>query len=167
MKNIANILTSGRIIVSIIILFFSPSSDIFWALYMFCGLSDMVDGTIARRTCSDSKFGAKLDSVADLIFVLVCMKQIIPLISLNKWIWTWVMVIALIKVMNLISGFIYHKRVTVLHTTLNKATGVMLFAFPLAIFIVDVNLTGVLAVSICIIASFAAVQEGYLIITKE
>ena len=34
---------------------------------IFCGLTDMIDGTVARKTGSDSKFGARLDTVADFV----------------------------------------------------------------------------------------------------
>ena len=35
---------------------------------LFCGISDMIDGTIARKTKSISGLGARLDSVADSVF---------------------------------------------------------------------------------------------------
>ena len=42
----------------------------FWTLYALCGISDMVDGWLARRLHAETKAGAILDSVADLSFVL-------------------------------------------------------------------------------------------------
>ena len=59
-------------ICGILLLFFSPFSIQFYIVYLSCGLSDMIDGTIARKTYSTSAFGAKLDTVADFVFVAAC-----------------------------------------------------------------------------------------------
>ena len=37
-------------------------------MYLFCGITDMVDGTIARKTKSVSEWGARLDTLADNVF---------------------------------------------------------------------------------------------------
>ena len=71
-KQIANIITSSRILCSIFMLFFPAFSVAFYILYLFCGITDMIDGTIARKTYSTSAFGAKLDTVADFVFVAAC-----------------------------------------------------------------------------------------------
>ena len=67
-KYIANIMTGSRIICSLPLLFISLSSVWFYILYLFCGITDMIDGTIARKTGSVSKLGAKLDTVADFVY---------------------------------------------------------------------------------------------------
>ena len=53
------------------LLFFPVFSILFYMLYLFCGLTDMVDGTVARKIGSASEFGVKLDSAADIVFVAV------------------------------------------------------------------------------------------------
>lgn len=55
-KYIANIVTSCRIIFSILMLFFSVFSPWFYVMYLLCGLTDMVDGSIARKTNTVSTF---------------------------------------------------------------------------------------------------------------
>jgi len=67
-KHIANILTSCRILGSILLLFFPAFSAAFTITYLFCGFSDMIDGTIARKTNSTGRFRSRLDTIADLIF---------------------------------------------------------------------------------------------------
>ena len=47
-KYIANIVTGFRILGSILLLFFPAFSAAFYMIYILCGLSDMIDGTIAR-----------------------------------------------------------------------------------------------------------------------
>ena len=77
-KHIANIITGSRIAFSLPLLFIPLSSAWFAILYLVCGLTDMVDGTIARKTGSVSKFGARLDTVADFVFMSVCCVKILP-----------------------------------------------------------------------------------------
>ena len=55
-KYIANIVTSCLIIFSILMLFFSVFSPWFYVMYLLCGLTDMVDGSIARKTNTVSTF---------------------------------------------------------------------------------------------------------------
>lgn len=68
-KSIANIITSLRIIFSIIMMFFPVFSPQFYIIYLFCRFSDMIDGMVARRTKSNSGFGAVLDTIADFTFI--------------------------------------------------------------------------------------------------
>ena len=89
MKQIANVLTGCRILGSILLLFFPTFSLGFYVTYLICGLSDMVDGTIARRTNSVSKFGSQLDTVADMVFVVASLIKILSAINLPLWIWIW------------------------------------------------------------------------------
>ena len=64
-KQSANIITSCRILGSILIIFLPVFSSQFYITYLLCGLSDMVDGTVARKTNGISNFGAKFDTVAE------------------------------------------------------------------------------------------------------
>ena len=56
MKYIANLITALRIIVAIAMLFTIPLSVPFFWLYAVGGLSDMIDGTVARRCGSAGDF---------------------------------------------------------------------------------------------------------------
>jgi CDP-diacylglycerol--glycerol-3-phosphate 3-phosphatidyltransferase len=69
----ANVITGLRILVSAALLFCPVFSPIFYVLYLIAGLSDMVDGIIARKTNSASEFESRFDSIADYIFVAVCL----------------------------------------------------------------------------------------------
>ena len=70
-KQIANIITISRILGSIYLLYSPVFSISFYIMYLFCGITDMIDGTIARKTKSVSELGARLDTVADSTFVAV------------------------------------------------------------------------------------------------
>lgn len=159
----ANIITGSRILFSIALLFFPTFSPAFYALYLAAGITDMIDGTVARKTGKVSKFGAKLDSIADIVFVLVCLIKLIPVISIPVWLYVWIGVIALIRIINIVSGFIMQKRFIMLHTIMNKVTGLLLFVLPLTVHFVDLKYT---AIPVCAVATIAAVQEGHFIRTK-
>lgn len=158
----ANIVTSCRILCSILMLFSPAFSVQFYILYLICGLTDMVDGTIARKTHTDSEFGAKLDSVADFIFIVISLVKLLPVIHIPRWLWIWILAIAMIKIVNIISGFVCKRRLMVEHTIMNKITGCLLFALPLTLVFIELKYS---AVIVCLIATFAAIQEGHLIRT--
>ena len=163
-KHIANILTGCRIFGSILLLFFPAFSMAFYIIYLFCGFSDMVDGTIARKTNSTSQFGRQLDTIADLIFVVASMIKLLPVIHLPGWLWFWSGVIAVIKISNIIWGFVSKKRFIALHTIMNKVTGLLLFLLPLTIPFVELNY---IAITVCSIATLSAIQEGVYIVTDS
>ena len=161
-KHIANILTGCRIFGSILLLFFPAFSVAFYIIYFFCGFSDMIDGTIARKTNSTGRFGSRLDSIADLIFVAVSLVKLLPAIHIPLWLWIWGGVIAIIKISNIIWGYVSKKQFVSLHTVMNKITGFLLFLFPLAAPLRELNY---ISIAVCSVATFSAIQEGFYIIT--
>lgn len=110
---------------------FSPA--VFWTLYLLCGLSDVLDGAVARLAGTASRLGERLDTIADIIFVAMWMVMFIPAINVGRWLWIWTGVIALIKVVNVISGLAMKKGFVAKHTPANKATGILLFLLPMVI----------------------------------
>ena len=163
MKNLPNIITALRAFGAICLLFFGVKSYAFWTIYFECGISDMLDGYLARKLHHESKTGAMLDSLADLAFVVCCCCKLIPALEFPLWVWIWCGVIAIIKLMNQVSALVLLKRCIFLHSTANKATGLLLFlGIPLALFMESI----VPVIIIAIIATFAAVQEGHFIRIK-
>ena len=163
-KHLANILTGCRILGSISLLFFPAFSVAFYITYHFCGFSDMIDGTIARKTNSTSKYGSQLDTVADLFFVVVSLFKLLPAIHIPQWLWIWGGVIAAIKISNIILGYVAEKQFVALHMVMNKITGLMLFLLPLTIPFVELNC---IAITVCTIATLSAIQEGFYVITDS
>ena len=160
----ANILTGIRILCSIALLFCPVFSPAFYSLYLVGGFSDMIDGTVARKTGTVSELGSKLDTAADFILVLVCLIRFIPAIRVPTWLIIWIVVIAAIKGINLISGYVMRKEIVLLHMAMNKVTGMLLFVLPLTLASIDLKYSGAL---VCAAATFAAVQEGHRIRTAE
>ena len=159
-KQIANIVSSCRILLSITLLFYPVFSVGFYCTYILCGFTDMVDGTIARKTNSVSEFGARLDTTSDFIFFAVTLIKLLPVIHIPKWIWLWIVIIAIIKIFNVILGFIYTKKLISLHTVMNKITGLLLFLLPLTLQFVEIRYS---LTAVCIVATFSAIQEWYCI----
>ena len=124
----------------------------------------MLDGAIARKTCTVSEFGSKLDTVADFVMVTLCMIKLLPVIHIPTWLLIWIIVIAVIKAVNLISGYVTRKKIVVLHTIMNKVTGILLFVLPLTLKIIDLKYSGAIASAV---ATFAAIQEGHMIRTEK
>ena len=120
----ANIITGFRVLISIVLLFCPVFSPVFYMLYLIAGVSDMIDGTIARQTNTVSGFGARFDTVADFVFVVVCLIKLLPVINMPIWLWVWIVMIALIKILNIISGYIVQRKLAVVHSVMNKVTGV-------------------------------------------
>lgn len=122
----------------------------------------MVDGFVARRTNSESRFGERIDSLADIVFVAVCLCKLLPVIDLPVWICVWAAVIALIKVVSVVIGFVLAHSFVALHTMMNKITGFTLFLIP---FLVGIKGINIVAASVCMLASLAAIQE-FLVVIK-
>ena len=156
----ANIITFIRILCSIAILFCPALSPVFYTLYIVAGVSDMADGWVARKTNTVSEFGSKLDTIADFVFVVVCLVKLLPIMDIPVWLYVWIGFIALIKVINIVSGFAVQKRFVAVHSVMNKLTGILLFIFPLTLSIVDMKYS---AIVVCAVATFAAIQEGRFI----
>jgi CDP-diacylglycerol--glycerol-3-phosphate 3-phosphatidyltransferase len=158
----ANIITGIRIVCSIALSFCPALSAAFYSLYIIAGVTDMIDGTIARKTGTVNEFGSKLDTIADFILVVVCLIKLLPILDMEIWMFIWIGIIAIIKVINIVSGIIVRGRLVAVHSVINKFTGVLLFILPLTVTIIDLQYS---AVFVCAVATFAAIQEGYYIRT--
>ncbi len=139
-------------------------SLLFDSIYLYCGISDMLDGNIARKSGNTTEIGSILDSIADITFVVVSIMKIVPFLNLPDKIMIWVMIITFIKISNAICVYIYHRKLVFPHTIANKITGFILFIAP---FLLLKNHDLLWEVMICSIATFAVIQEGHLIRTNN
>ena len=160
----ANAITIFRMAVSIVLLFCPVFSPAFYGFYIAAGVSDMLDGFVARRTNTVSRSGAKLDTIADHVFVIVCLIKLLAVIRIPIWLYVWTGIIALLKVVNIISGFAVQKTFMAVHSAMNKAIGFLLFLLPLTIPVIPLKYY---AIVVCAAATFAAIQESHLIRTGE
>ena len=159
-KYIANIITVSRIVLSLPLVFIPLSSVWFYILYLFCGFTDMIDGAIARKTGAVSKFGARLDTASDFVFMCVCSIKILPLLHIPVWLWVWIVLIALTKILNMALVFIAKKKLISIHSAFNKITGFALFLLPLSLTFVEPAYS---VATVCVLATIAVMQEVYFI----
>ena len=160
MKRIPNILSVSRIILCLPLLLVEEMTIPFWVLYVIDGTTDMLDGFLARRWGVESKFGARLDSLADFVFVLAVGYKLFPWLKLPATLWMMIGLIAMVKASNAISAYIVRHRVEFLHTKANKLTGFLLF---IGMMTIGQSYFIAVASMIACFALFAAIQEGHMI----
>ena len=161
-KHIPNTLSVFRFLGALCLLFCQPAGAAFWVIYGFCGVSDMVDGYLARRLNAESQAGAVLDSVADICFVACCVIRLLPVLLIPTWLWIWAGIIVAIKIINQISALIVCKRFCFPHTKANKLTGLLLFLS------VPMTFWSIIPLAfVAVVATFAAIQEGHFIRTRK
>ena len=183
MKHIPNFLSASRIALCLPLLLVEAMTVPFWVLYVIAGTTDMLDGFLARRWGVESKFGARLDSWADFVFVLAVGHKLFPWLKLPAALWMMIGLVALVKTVNAISSYVVRQKIECLeqreppnlfgwpsrdrqrhsqflHTKVNKLTGFLLF-----IGIMTIGQSYFIAVAwmIACFALFAAIQEGHLI----
>ena len=163
-RNAANAVSIIRILCSLALLFCVPLSLPFYVLYTAAGASDILDGLIARKTNTATKLGAKLDTFADIVFAAVVLIKLLPMLELPIWMIVWVGVIALIKLFNIVIGFVRDHTLTAVHSVINKVTGALIFILPLTLQIIDIQYT---APFVCAVATVAAVTESRTVIIQN
>lgn len=131
MNYLPNILSISRIIFVILLLFTYKNSWIFVVLYVLTGLTDIFDGVIARKTNSQSRFGARLDSFADvMMYGVLCVLFFYWAGDLLVPFALFIVLIASVRMISLlIAAYKYHAFVSV-HTWGNKLAGLLIFMAP-------------------------------------
>jgi CDP-diacylglycerol--glycerol-3-phosphate 3-phosphatidyltransferase len=164
MKNVPNYITILRIFAAVSLLFVKPFSALFFFFYLICGISDVLDGYIARKMNASSNLGQILDSISDLIFISIVLLISIPIIKLPSLIIYWIVVIVVVRFFSIIIGFLRFQQFAFLHTFANKATGIIIFFFPFIFFIFGIEITTTI---ICCMASISAIEELLINLTSK
>lgn len=156
--NIADTITTMRMVATLFLLFLSMKSVWFFIIYTFAGLTDVLDGWIARKSGKASEFGARLDSVSDLLFYSILLVRLLPVLyqTLPREIWFAVSGIVLVRLAAYITAAIKYHRFASLHTWLNKLTGVAVFLLPYVILKLPIV---VYSCSLCILAFVSSAEE--------
>ncbi|MCL1996490.1 MAG: CDP-alcohol phosphatidyltransferase family protein [Defluviitaleaceae bacterium] len=155
-KYLPNVLSVARILMCLPLLVLVPFSLEFLVIYTIAGITDMIDGPLARRTNTTTSLGANLDGIADLLFAVVVLFRIVPVLDISLMFLIMIAVVLGMKFSAIIIGYIRHKEIILLHTYANKFAAFALFLFPLMYIMVELNL--LLSVLI-IIASVAFMEE--------
>lgn len=141
MKHIANILTVSRIIFAVILLlFFKKISVLFLILYTIAEFTDIIDGTIARKTGSASPTGALLDSIADLLLAANLVKMVFSMKVINPFLTIWLLLALGVGTLSPIINFIRHKKIFFIHSIRCKVCGGIISVIPFAIYFGFINI---------------------------
>ena len=129
---IPNLLTLLRMLGAPVLLLTEPFSLQFYLIHAFCGLTDALDGAIARAMHVQSRLGAQLDSIADLMFYGVLIGKLLPILWARMPMSLWWIVGAALVIRLCAYGVaaVTQHSFSALHTPLNKFTGLMVFLVP-------------------------------------
>jgi len=157
-KYIPNLITCARLLGTLCLLLTETMSTVFFILYCFTGITDILDGWLARKLNLTSKFGAKLDSAADLTFYGVMLIKLFPTMwqALHKGIWYAVLSVIILRLISYSIVALKHHQFASLHTKMNKLSGFAVFAIP---FIMLSPKPNILCWCVCIITFIATVEE--------
>ena len=165
-KQCANILSTARIIAAILLFFLDEIKAPFIIIYVFCGLTDFVDGKLARKLNITSTLGAALDTIGDVLTYLAFVKILIIQNLVPGWAVGWYIVAML---GNIVAGLIAKKRFGefyLIHSLFGKVLGVSLFTLPIWLNLTEkvfpANYNILCLIVICIIATISAVESIYI-----
>jgi len=131
MKHIPNVLTSLRILCATLLLAVPVYSVRFYLLYLICGVTDFLDGRLARRFHVASKAGASLDNIADYTLLMSTVIKVLPTLLLDVWALVGGICMLTARMSSSVIAWIKYKRIVVLHTFANKLLGGAVYAIPL------------------------------------
>ena len=156
--NAADAMTLARMACSCLLVGFPAQSAGFFALYSLAGLTDALDGWLARRSGTASDFGARLDSIADLLFYSVALLRLLPFLfrALPAEIWYAVALVVLVRLAAYGTAAVRYRRFASLHTWLNKLTGAAVFLLP---YVVATSAGVGYAWAVCALAMTASLEE--------
>ena len=156
--NAADAVTMLRMVGTFGLALLNPGTLWFFAVYTITGFSDVLDGWLARKTGTESDFGAKLDSIADLLFCTVMLIRLFPVIweKLPVRIWYAVAGILLVRLAAYFIAAIKYHRFASLHTRLNKLTGGAIFLLP---YILAISTGAAYSWAVCALACAASLEE--------
>lgn len=165
-RNLANAVTLFRMFGSLALALVIPFGVPFYIIYTLCGLSDGLDGPIARRLGTADERGALLDSVADILFYAVMIYRLVPTLfgMLPAWVWIYAyLALGLRLTSYAVAGIRYHRFAT-LHTYGNKMTSVTFFLLPYLMLIGRLELfswltKAVACALVCTAAALASLEE--------
>ncbi len=135
MKILINCISLIRIPLAIAMLFNYSNNKMLFILLLIAGLSDILDGYLARKLHLTSKIGAKIDTIADFAtFIVITYILVLNLYTITKFIY-FVIFIMLLKAICLLICYIKYKDISFRHTLLNKLTGFVFIVTTLFYFL--------------------------------
>lgn len=158
-SQIPNFITSLRIL-GTFVLIFTPYEKLalFLTVYTLTGISDILDGFIARKMGTVSEFGARLDSIADIFFYAVMLLRLMPtlLVKITAFIWCWVALVFALRIASYVVAAVKYHKFATLHTYMNKLTGAAVFTAP---YIMHFDFYLTVCALICFVGTISSAEE--------
>ena len=156
MKHIPNILSLLRLlgIPAMVFALCRQNHSGFLTLYLLLGLTDLLDGYLARRFGVTSKLGHLLDTVADFFYygtALWCLYYLVPG-QMHPGTWL-IPALILLLIIGVIVGYIRHNRFLCAHTLLFKVVCSLLFVCVPLSYVFDMTLPITLVLILYLLAS--------------
>ena len=157
--DLPDILSLSRVVGAVLLLFTTPLSLLFLAVYGYCCITDVLDGFLARRSRSENRQGQILDSTADIVLTVCLLACLIPFLPWEGWMITWIAIIAVIRIISLGIGSMRFGQIALLHTYGNKISAFLRYLAPFLLAFVD--LTPMMIV-LCTITTLTSLEDLYI-----
>ncbi len=154
-KHVPNALSVIRIILSVSLLFFAKDHVVLFCIaYLLAGISDVLDGKIARYYHVESKIGSMLDAVGDSLLFGTALISMVFFADLDINVLHVMIAISfgvIYKIANVFVTRVRFKQFNMMHTLMNKSVFVTLYFYvPIFFVIEEVNLYMMAAISLLI-----------------
>ena len=174
LKTIPNMLSISRLILipaMLIPAYFIEDEPqarfVFLIMFIIIGVTDKLDGTLARYLNQTTALGAKLDTIADMEFY--------PLIALwlyrfesgvvGEW-WNLIYFLLALYFFKMVTGKIKFGYVPAFHTIGAKTFSASLYFFMIAA-ILDPSLAKSIFPVLCVIGYINQLEETYILLTRD
>ena len=174
LKTIPNLLSLSRLVLmpAMLIPSFLINDDhqarmIFLGMFILIGVTDKLDGTIARYLNQTSHLGAKLDTMADMVFyplITLWLYRFSPQV-VEGW-WYLVYVLMALFFIKMVLGKQKFGEIPVFHTIGGKTFAASLYFFMI-IAILYPNLASQVFPVLCVIGYINQIEEMYIFITRD
>lgn len=174
LKTIPNMLSVSRLLLipalaipSFLMADESQARHIFLIMFIIIGVTDKLDGTIARYLNQTSHLGAKLDTMADMVFyplITIWLYRFAPEV-VDGW-WTLVYLLAGLFFAKMILGKIKFGEIPVFHTIGGKTFAASLFFFMIVAILSPETAAKIFPV-LCFIGYVNQLEEMYIFMTRE
>jgi CDP-diacylglycerol--glycerol-3-phosphate 3-phosphatidyltransferase len=164
-KHTANILTVLRIALTLMIPAFLDDRILCVVLFATAGLTDVLDGVIARRTGTSSRLGARLDSLADMVMFGVMIACAVIWAGGALWVFVpYLIAVAAIRFVNLAIAAYRFRQFAIIHTWGNKLTGLLIFV-GFGVYILTDSLIALIPV--IAVAALSALEETVILLASS
>ncbi|MBP1043792.1 CDP-alcohol phosphatidyltransferase family protein [Vagococcus sp. BWB3-3] len=159
-----NVLSTLRLLLAPTMFFVTNQPLALLGIYLLIGISDIMDGWLARHYQVESKLGAKLDSYADFVFWITILLLILTRLDLEFPLISklFISLTLIIRLVNLVLTKLKFNNWAMMHTIANKMAGFSLFIFlPLVFFTKNAHWF------IVILPMISALEETVILATTD